>query len=282
MSTVSLDVFVSPMVELSAGGQFSPTSSTLILGETEAILVDTPYMQAPLDEVIERIEKSGRRLKAIVITHGHFDHYFGLQQLLERFPEAQAFAADSVAAAIADGLEGDRKQVEQYFEGAALDNTAVPQPIGEQALSVDGEDVRVIEIEQADVAPTAIVHVPALDAVIAGDAVYNGINLMLAASTPEQWQGWLRSIDQIEALNPKVVVAGHKRPELPDDDVEGTIDATREYIQEFVRALDGLSSARELVKHMQSKFPGFDNASALVLSAAIAMKRKNATNSTAE
>ncbi|MCF2571119.1 MBL fold metallo-hydrolase [Brevibacterium sp. UCMA 11754] len=282
MTSLALDVYVSPMLEMAGGGHFSPTSSTIIFGADEAIVVDTPYTRESVDEVIERIERSGRRLTAILVTHGHWDHYFGLDALLERFPEARAWTIPSVAASITDSLDQDRADVRQYFDGAALDNSAVPEALEGDEVTVDGEPVRLIELEQADISPTAIVHIPGLQAVIAGDAVYNGIHPFLAVTGPAEWQRWLASIDELEALAPKTVVAGHKRAEARDNDLEATITATRAYIDEFSRAVEEMTSSRDVIEHMQSEFPDHDNPSALILSASTAMKRKKAASSHTE
>ena len=76
-----------------------------------------------------------------------------------------------------------------------------------------------------------MLHIPSLDAVITGDVIYNGINPFLAASGPEEWRAWIASVAKVAALEPRIVIAGHKRPELPDDDLTATLDATRDYIQ---------------------------------------------------
>ena len=44
MADLNLDVYTSPMRELPNGGQFSPTTSTLLTGPSEAVLVDAQYM----------------------------------------------------------------------------------------------------------------------------------------------------------------------------------------------------------------------------------------------
>jgi len=93
MSELRLDVYTSPLRDLDNGGQFSPTTSTLVYGPTESVLVDTQYMADDVDEVIRRIEATRATLTAIYVTHAHADHYFGLERLLERFPTARAVAA---------------------------------------------------------------------------------------------------------------------------------------------------------------------------------------------
>ena len=276
MSDLAIDVYTCQAFELPGGGWFSPTTCTLITGPTEAILVDTQFLPTDVDEVIEQIEDSGKQLTAVFLTHGHFDHYFGLERLLNRFPEARAVAVPSVAKSIATNLESDRAYVRDFFGGQALDNTAVPEPLDNLVLTVDGTEVLAIEIEQADTSPTAIIHIPTLQAVIAGDVVYNGVNPMLAMTNRNDWPNWISSVDYLASLNPTTVVAGHKRPEL--DDLAECIDETRDYLQEFVSNVDELAHARELVAHMQSRFPDHANPSTLVVSAVTAFKQKKNNN----
>ncbi|WP_431972016.1 MBL fold metallo-hydrolase [Nocardia sp. bgisy134] len=275
-STLTLDVYTCEGFELPSGGMFSPTTSTLITGPTEAMLVDTQYRAADVDEVIRRIEDSGKRLSTIFITHGHSDHYFGLQRLLSRFPHARPVAIPSVAAHIAANLESDRAAAQAFFAGQALDNTVVPLPLTYSTLTVDGIAVHAIAIPQADIAPTAILHIPSIAAVIVGDAIYNGVNPFLAVTGPHEWQQWLASIDAIAALNPSTVVAGHKRPGAAD--TAYCVAETRSYIQQFAANVDSCRDSRELVAQMQSIFPDHVNPSALVLSAVTAFKRKKQTH----
>ncbi|WP_327097528.1 MBL fold metallo-hydrolase [Nocardia vinacea] len=272
MSDLAINVYTCQAFDLPGGGQFSPTTSTLITGPTEAILVDTQFLAADVDEVIDLIEDSGKQLTTIFITHGHFDHYFGLERLLNRFPQARAVAVPAVAKAIAANLDSDRAYVRDFLGGLALDNAAAPEPFDNLVLTIDGVEVVAIEIEQADTAPTAILHIPTLQAVIAGDVVYNGVNPMLAMTNRNDWPNWIAGVDHLASLNPTTVVAGHKRPELGDP--ADCIDETRDYLQEFVANVDSLANARELIAHMQSLFPDHANPSTLVVSAVTAFKRK--------
>jgi hypothetical protein len=62
--------------------------------------------------------------------------------------------------------------------------------------------------------------------------------------------GWIASIEQIEALNPSIVVAGHKRPDARDDDPAAILGGTKTYIRDFELSLSGSHSAQELVDKM--------------------------------
>jgi glyoxylase-like metal-dependent hydrolase (beta-lactamase superfamily II) len=269
-----LDVYTSPQRPLDNGGQFSPTTSTLVIGPTEAVLVDTQYMSDDVDQVIRRILASGTTLTTIYVTHAHADHYFGLERLLERFPSARAVAAPVVASEIAAGNDAARARWAEMFGGAALDNTAIPEPLDGSTIAIDGDVMRAIVVGQADIPNNTVLHVPSIAAVIAGDVIYNGINPFLAESDAAGWHGWLESIARVAELEPRVVVAGHKRPELPDDDVAASLGATRGYIRDFITEVDAASGARDLVERMQRRYPDLGNPSALILSAVTAMQRR--------
>lgn len=273
MSGLHLDVYTSPLRQLDNGGQFSPTTSTLVYGPSEAVLVDTQYMHDDVDEVIRRIEATGTTLTTIYVTHAHADHYFGLERLCERFPQARAVATPVVAADIAANNDALRTSWTEMFRGAALDNTVIPEPLDGDTISVDGETLRAIVVGQADIPNNTVLHVPSIAAVVAGDVIYNGINPFLAASDPDAWRLWLASIAKVAELQPRIVIAGHKRPELPDDDIAASVGATGEYIRAFMAEVEAASGSRDLVERMQRRYPDYGNPSALILSAVTAIKR---------
>lgn len=58
------------------------TNTYLITSDASAILIDPG---GDLHEVIGFIEQNGLSLEMVVSTHGHFDHIFGVNQLVRRF-----------------------------------------------------------------------------------------------------------------------------------------------------------------------------------------------------
>jgi glyoxylase-like metal-dependent hydrolase (beta-lactamase superfamily II) len=95
------DVFVSdeiPVVthDLPPGmneRRWSPISSTLISGRRDAVLVDTFITLEQNRKLVEWIAKSGKNLTTIYATHGHGDHFFGVNTIRERFPDARFLRA---------------------------------------------------------------------------------------------------------------------------------------------------------------------------------------------
>ncbi len=172
----------------------------------------------------EWIRATGKNLTTIYITHGHGDHFFGLTTLLAAFPDARAV---TMAAVVPDALDGD-------------------------VIDLEGHQLHIITVGQADTAPSTIVHIPDLDAVIAGDVAYNGIHQWLADTDHEKRMQWIASVEQVEALDPAVVVASHKRPDAPDDDPAAVLGGTKTYIRDFDRSLPESHSAQELVDKMMA------------------------------
>jgi metal-dependent hydrolase (beta-lactamase superfamily II) len=96
---LSYDVFVTPAKPAKAppprvgeSPAWDPTTSTLIFGAHDAVLVDSLMTVREATALADWIALHERRLTTIYITHGHGDHYSGLSVVLDRFPDALAVA----------------------------------------------------------------------------------------------------------------------------------------------------------------------------------------------
>ena len=76
-------------------------------------------------------------------------------------------------------------------------------------------------------------HVPSIGLIVAGDVVYNQCRMYVGDTTPESRKNWIAALDRLAALNPAIVVAGHKKPGAPDS--PSTIQDTKRYLQDFDR-----------------------------------------------
>jgi len=64
---------------------------------------------------------------------------------------------------------------------------------------------------------------------------------------------WIAALDKIESLNPRAVIAGHKRP--GNDDSPKIIEETRQYIRDFDRVAETTTTARGLYDKMLELYP---------------------------
>ncbi|OBC16450.1 MBL fold metallo-hydrolase [Mycobacterium sp. 852013-50091_SCH5140682] len=232
----------------------SPVSSTLILGDRDAALVDPPFTHDQVQRVGDWIEKSGRALKYIYATHGHGDHWFGTDQLLQRFPGAVAYATEGTIAKMHEqAVEGRAQMWDVDFPGQIPPSPVVYQPIPEAGLELEGERLVAVEVGHTDTDDTTVLHVPSIGLVVAGDVAYNGVHQYLLESADGGIKSWLQALNKVAALHPRAVVAGHKNKDLPDD--PAIITETRDYLLDAQRLMAGNPTPREFFDYMIQLYP---------------------------
>ena len=249
-STLTFHVFTKPERPL-AGEQvrpfgpplaWDPQTSTLIDDGTDTVLVDVFPAISEARQLVDWVAQHGRNLVAIYITHGHIDHFAGLPVLLDAFPEARVIATPACAAAMRSQLDA-YDMFDSIFDGELPDaddiKAAIPEPFTGEEFQLGGHDLRIIAQGYTDAPDSTSLYVPDLDLVVAGDVVYTECHMFLGATTPESRQNWLVALDRLAALNPRHVVAGHKKPGSPDP--ASSITASREYIETY----DDLRSSTE-------------------------------------
>src|SRR5712675_812522 len=116
-SPLSTNVHVAPMRpytypdQLAVGEEatWAPSSSTLISGPTEGILIDALLTFENADHIAAWAKSFCKKITGVYITHGHSDHWLGLARLLQHFPDARGYAAPEVAARAAWEADIDKK-----------------------------------------------------------------------------------------------------------------------------------------------------------------------------
>jgi glyoxylase-like metal-dependent hydrolase (beta-lactamase superfamily II) len=254
------EVFIGPFLPFERGkGTFAATTSTLVYGSSEALLIDAQHIRTDVAALGDLIEGTGRRLTTIYVTHGHADHWYGAGELVARFPEARLVATPPVLEYIHQAADVEAQQWAAMFGDRVVKPTAIPEALNGLTLELEGNELRIVEVGQGDIRPSTVVHIPAIDTVVAGDVVYNQIHAMLGLSGPSGWERWIQSVDAVEKLSPQMIVCGHKKPESSDREVDRILDETRSYISDFAAGAQSLDSAAELIGLMKSKYPDFGN-----------------------
>jgi glyoxylase-like metal-dependent hydrolase (beta-lactamase superfamily II) len=267
-SPLRLDVLVIPykpivglIPPMSEGEATWPaTSVSLISGEHDAVLIDALLTPDGAGRAVEWIRATGKHLTTIYITHGHGDHFFGLNTILTAVPNARAVTAAAVIPEARRQLSPELMRFwNAIFPGQIPTQPIVPDALEGDVIDLEGQELRIITVGQSDTSVSTIVYIPSLDAVIAGDVAYNGIHQWLAQTDHEKRMQWIASVEQIEALKPKIVVASHKRPDARDDDPATILGNTKIYIRDFERSLSESHTPQELVDRMMALHGGLGN-----------------------
>jgi glyoxylase-like metal-dependent hydrolase (beta-lactamase superfamily II) len=242
---------------------WSPISATLIAGQQDAVLVDALMTAGQARDLADWVAAHGKQLTAVYITHGHGDHWFGLGTILDRFPDARAVAVPAVIEQMRQGSTAEflASFWESRFPGQIPDDLALADPLPGNTIELEGHDLVAVGLGHTDTDETTCLHVPSIGLVVAGDAAYNDVHLYLAESDPQGRRNWIAALDTIESLDPRAVIAGHKRADRDDD--PRIIEETRQYIRDFDRVAETTNTARELYDQMLALHPDRVNPGAL-------------------
>lgn len=245
-----------------------PLASTLISGERDAVLVDTPTTEAQAKELADWVTASGKRLTHIFITHGHGDHWFGVSTLVRHFPDAEVVAtAGAVAMMAVQGSPEFRAQLwDQIFPDQIGETHVLAHASETGTIDLEGNELRIIPVGHTDTDDTSVLHVPSLDLVVAGDVLYNGVHQYLAESADGGREAWLAAIDTVEELAPRFAIAAHKNPDL-DDDAARVFAGTRDYLVDIQRVRAEQQTPVGFFQEMTARFPDLLNPGVVWLSA---------------
>lgn len=233
-----------------------PTTSTLIYGKNDAVLVDTQLTIEAANDLTNWVLASGKNLTAIYITHSHGDHHFGTSTLLTHFPDTQVLATPEVASRMQKecGPERLRDFWGKLFPGQIPFTFASATPLPTDEFELEGEKLVVLRLGHTDCDETTALWVPSIKLLVAGDSVYGNTHPYMGESgTVESRAEWVKALEQLAGLGAEVVVGGHSDPESsfgPE-----AIEETKKYFEDFERIAEGAESADEVYEKMMEVYP---------------------------
>ena len=96
--------------------------------------------------------------------------------------------------------------------------------------------------------------------------------MMTAETNAKSRENWIASLDQIAAMEPRIVVSGHKRVGAADD--PKTIGDSRQYLLDFSRVVATEETVEDIVSAMLTLHSDRDNTRVVWHDAREAVKKR--------
>jgi len=193
------------------------------------VVVDALGSPALAQKLLNEIAKiTKQKVVAVIVTHYHADHIYGLQVFKKAGAKiyAQELSKDYLNSdAARQRLESSRVDFAPWVN-SSTHLVAPDQWIkSEKTLTVGGVDFLISKVGPAHTSEDLMVYVPSESVLFVGDLVFRG-RIPFVGNADSK--GWLASLDRIEGLKPKIVIPGHGAySPSPTQD----ITFTREYLR---------------------------------------------------
>lgn len=244
-------------------------NSTLVIGESEVMVVDTGFTKADALRIAAKVLDSGKELKTIFISQADPDYYFGAEVLHALFPKAQVLSTPAVIEVIEKKLAG-----KLAFWGPKMGSNApvepyLPQAIEDNALTVDGHKIE-IRGTQGELAHRPYLWIPSSKTVLGNIAVYGNLHLWMADAQSEGSQkAWVKQLQELQELNPEIVIPGHMKAGTKLD--ASTISYSQQYLADFQQAKSSSQNSAEVIDKMSASYPDAQLPMALSIGAKVHM-----------
>lgn len=226
-------------------------NSVIIMGENAAILVDAQWLLSDARELADVIARSGRRLKYVLITHAHPDHYWGLEAILARFPQAQVLARAAVVHEIESQFYAKWLHWQLLVPDDIPVNPVIPEAFEGEVVTLEGHEIRWVDLPAAETEAATAYYLPAARVLIAGDLIFAKMHSYLADL--DNPKGWITALEQVRDIGPiDAVYPGHGPAGGPE-----LIDAAIRYMQVYASiAKPGVPLPR-IAGQMAARFPEY-------------------------
>jgi glyoxylase-like metal-dependent hydrolase (beta-lactamase superfamily II) len=220
----------------------------------EVTVIDAQLALPLAEEVATLLREIGKPVARIIISHGHPDHFSGLQVLTEAFPQAEIHALRSVRDYMAEWaqpvLDARRAMFGDIFASRAVQPTHTLQ-VGETTFA--GLRLTVEEIVDTEAHATALITFPDQRVVAAADMVAApGYHLFLVHDDEHNAENWIAFLESLAArTDVDMVLTGHGENAEPKAAAEAGI----EWLRVAAKTRAEMSAAADYAEVLKTQYP---------------------------
>ena len=215
------------------------------------VVVDALGSPILAQKFIAEIKKiTPQKIVAIVVSHYHADHVYGLQEFKKIGAKiyAQGEGRNYLSSETAkQRLIASRIDFAPWVDDKTNLISADVWIDQKTKLSIGGIDFLISRVGPAHAPEDLMVYVPSEKVLFAGDLVFRG-RIPFVGSADSK--GWLIALDEIEKLNPNIVIPGHGNYSVkPAEDVAFTRNYLKYLRESMTQAAVNLDPFDEAYQH---------------------------------
>ncbi|MFZ6711171.1 MBL fold metallo-hydrolase [Undibacterium sp. TC9W] len=236
-----------------ADGNSFNVNSTLVYGEKEAMVIDAGFTRADALRIAANVLDSGKQLKTILVSQADPDYYFGVETLKEIFPQADVVATPAVLEKLTAKVAGKVAFWGPKMGANAPRTPVLPKALSGNSLTVDGQVVE-LRGNQGLLAHRPYFWIPSIKAIVGNIGVFGNLHVWTAdTQTVAERSAWVAQLDEMAALQPKIVVPGHMKSGTAVD--ISAITYTKAYLLSFEKNAAATKTGAELIDAMKKAYP---------------------------
>ncbi|GIU48527.1 MBL fold metallo-hydrolase [Shewanella sairae] len=257
-------------------GATATVNSYLFSNGKSLIVMDVQRSTSEAEKLAEVIDAKGLPLSFILISHGHPDHYIGMNLLMEKFPAAKVVVANNVIKKDIIGFSNWMESVGWLDNEPALKPKSALNPKGfdyENNISVisgdrlafsDGGELKLeTRYLPAEANHVTTIYVDGLNSLFTSDLGYNKVHLWMGQGVTDEhiknWKAQLLEFNNAYEDPTLVIYPGHG-----DATNSGLFKAMIDYIDDFQSITKTASSRAEAMAAMKERYPDYKEADFLL------------------
>lgn len=205
------------------------SNAGVVIAPEGVVVIDALGSPALAKRLVSEIRKvTDKPIQYVIVTHYHADHVYGLQVFKEL--GAKVIAQEKGKLYLTSDtarlrLEVSRDELAPWVDENTELQAADVWVINDEQMILSGWQFDLIKVGPAHTPDDLSVFVPAENVLFAGDLMFQG-RIPFVGNADSA--GWIKSLEKLLTLSPKVVVPGHGPHSTdPQEDLK----FTRDYIQ---------------------------------------------------
>jgi glyoxylase-like metal-dependent hydrolase (beta-lactamase superfamily II) len=222
--------FVQGLPEMgSSKNQNFISNAGFVITPKGVVVIDALGSPVLAKKLIAEIKKiTTQKIVAVIVTHYHADHVYGLQEFKKLGAKiyAQGEGRGYISSETArQRLIASRTDFAPWVNASTNLISADVWIDQSFTLTVGGVNFKIGRVGPAHAPEDLIIYVPSEKVLFAGDLVFRG-RIPFVGNADSK--GWLQALNEIESLNPTIVIPGHGAHSInPMEDIR----FTREYLR---------------------------------------------------